>query len=223
MSLGVIWSLTWCHWWCQGWSFSTTATAVDVCYRVHDHVPDRSRQGYFLWMRWSPSSSEFCYVFSSSCWGQYRPKCCCCVIELEFCIWVLWVYWGLLVDLQMSQQYLFVVVAPMWLDVRGAWALLRVLYHRMKLSTSSFQVQVVREWVWFDLLCWNNIVTTIFWQLEPPRNFNVVGVIKLWGLIRLWCSGSMYVHMYSHREGLLIWLYLLLLLVRMLKVLDDWA
>ena len=39
--------------------------------------------------------------------------------------------------------------------------------------------------------------------------------------IRLWCSGSMHVRTYYHREGLLVGYVLLRPLVHVLKVLDD--
>ena len=121
---------------------------------------------------------------------------------------VRWVSHGLLMDLQMPQQFLSVVVVPTRFDVHGAWALLA--YNTMDdVVIIQLPGSRGRAMGLMYRLFWEFTFTTIYCNLNLQGNFNVIeGGIKLWGLIRLWYSGSMsvrpYIRTYGHtttREG----------------------
>ena len=88
----------------------------------------------------------FSLVRVDACYGSI---CYCLVTEQELfdlgpCGFPLGYWW----THKCRNNSLSVVVAPIRLDVRGAWVLLSVLYRRMMLSSFSFQFQVVSQWVW---------------------------------------------------------------------------
>ena len=175
--MGAIWSLTWCQHWFQGWNFSTTATAVDVSL-----IP-------FPWscLTWLVVVRIFffrgggpvvvrvlvCFLLFMLV-PTYGSICCCLVTEQELfdlgpCGCPVGYWW----THKFRNNSFLVVVAPIWLDVRGAWVLLSVLYRRMMLSSFSFQFQVVKQWVWC-IYCFGS-------ELLPQSvsNLNLPGISML--------------------------------------------
>ena len=157
--------------------FSTTATAVDVSLIS---VPWLCSTGLvtamiFFFGGGGPHRRQsfgfFSLVHDDA---RYGSTCCCLVTEQELfdlgpCRFPLGYWW----THKCHNNSLLVVVAPIWLDVHGAWVLLSVLYRRMMLSSFSFQFQVVKQWVWC-IYCFGS-------ELLPQSvsNLNLPGISML--------------------------------------------